>query len=339
MVLFQMNPLSYPKQAAPLLRIRNLNVHFPIYRGVFFRRQIGAIKALDGVSFDIQRGETLGLVGESGSGKTTTAQAILQMIRPTQGDVYFEDINLTQLNEEAVLGMRQRMQMVFQDPYGTLNPHKTIGDLLSEPLDNFGVVGGLTRLERIVQLLEMVGLDPECMYRTPYEFSSGQRQRIVIARAMAVNPEFIVCDEPLATLDIATQAQIINLLQKLQSELGLTYLFIAHDLSVVRNISDRIAVMYAGKVVELADRATLYSNPLHPYTQALLSTMPIQGPLMEVGRQQARLQGQHPNPANPPQGCRFHPRCPLAQDRCRQEPEPNFQDVGYGHYVACHMVP
>lgn len=338
MVLFQMNPLSPPQQAAPLLRIRDLKVHFPIYKGVFFRRQVGAVKAVNGVSFDIQRGETLGLVGESGSGKTTTAQAILQMVRPTHGDVYFEDINLAQLDDESVLEMRQWVQMVFQDPDSTLNPHKTIGELLSEPLDNFGVTGGQTRLERIVQLLEMVGLDPEYMYRTPYEFSSGQRQRIVIARAMAVNPKFIVCDEPLATLDIATQAQIINLLQKLQSELGLTYLFIAHDLSVVRNISDRIAVMYAGKVVELADRATLYSNPLHPYTQALLSTMPLQGPLLETGRQQARLQGQHPSPVNPPQGCKFHPRCPLAQDSCRQEPEPKFQDIGQGHYVACHLV-
>lgn len=326
------------KQTAPLLQIRDLNVHFPVYKGLLLQRQTGWIKAVDGLNFEIYPGETLGLVGESGCGKSTTGFAILQMLRPTSGDVYFQDINLTQLSGEPLRQMRQQMQMVFQNPYASLNPRMTIGDILGEPLDIFGIPEGQSRQEHIVQLLEMVGLRPEFAYRYPHEFSGGQRQRIVIARALALNPAFIVCDEPIAALDVSIQAQIVNLLQDLQAQLGLTYLFISHDLSAVRHVSDRIAVMYLGKIVELADRLTLYSNPLHPYTQALLSAVPIPDPSIEATRQRIVLQGDVPSPTKPPQGCRFHTRCPIAQAVCRQDPEPQFLEVSNGHSVACHLV-
>lgn len=326
------------KQTAPLLQIRDLNVHFPVYKGLLLQRQTGWIKAVDGLNFEIYPGETLGLVGESGCGKSTTGFAILQMLRPTSGDVYFQDINLTQLSGEPLRQMRQQMQMVFQNPYASLNPRMTIGDILGEPLDIFGIPEGQSRQEHIVQLLEMVGLRPEFAYRYPHEFSGGQRQRIVIARALALNPAFIVCDEPIAALDVSIQAQIVNLLQDLQAQLGLTYLFISHDLSAVRHVSDRIAVMYLGKIVEIADRLTLYSNPLHPYTQALLSAVPIPDPSIEATRQRIVLQGDVPSPTKPPQGCRFHTRCPIAQAVCRQDPEPQFLEVSNGHSVACHLV-
>jgi oligopeptide transport system ATP-binding protein len=334
----KLKALAQANQITPLLQIRELKVHFPIYKGLLFHRQTGWIKAVDGLNFDIYPGETLGLVGESGCGKSTTGLAILQMLRPTSGDVYFQNINLTQLADEPLRQMRQQMQMVFQNPYASLNPRMNIGDILGEPLDIFGIPEGQTRLERIVHLLEMVGLRPEFAYRYPHEFSGGQRQRIVIARALALNPAFIVCDEPIAALDVSIQAQIVNLLQDLQANLGLTYLFISHDLSAVRHVSDRIAVMYLGKVVELADRQTLYSNPLHPYTQALLSAVPIPDPALEATRQRIVLQGDVPSPVSPPRGCRFHTRCPIAQDICRQEPEPLFQEVADSHYIACHMA-
>jgi len=338
MVQTTFNSVSSPKQTYPLLRIQNLKMHFPIYKGAIFQRQTGWIKAVDGLSFEIHQGETLGLVGESGCGKSTTGLAILQMLRPTSGEVYLGDVNLTRLDGESLREMRQQMQMVFQDPYASLNPRMTIGDIVGEPLDIFGVPNGQTRLERIVQLFDMVGLRPEYAYRYPHEFSGGQRQRIVIARALAVNPAFIVCDEPIAALDVSIQAQIINLLQDLQRKLGLTYLFISHDLSAVRHMSDRIAVMYLGKIVELADRLTLYSKPLHPYTQALLSAIPIPDPKVETTRQRIVLQGDVPNPTHPLKGCQFHTRCPIAQSICRQEPEPQFLETAQGHYVACHLA-
>lgn len=338
MVQSKLDQVAPHRAIAPLLQIRDLNVHFPTYKGLLLQRQTGWIKAVDGLNFDIYPGETLGLVGESGCGKSTTGFAILQMLRPTSGEVYFQDINLTQLAGEPLRQMRQQMQMVFQDPYASLNPRMTIRDILGEPLDIFGIPEGQTRPERIVQLLEMVGLRSEFADRYPHEFSGGQRQRIVIARALALNPAFIVCDEPIAALDVSIQAQIVNLLQDLQAKLGLTYLFISHDLSAVRHVSDRIAVMYLGKIVELADRLTLYSNPLHPYTQALLSAVPIPDPAVEATRQRIVLQGDVPSPANPPNGCRFHTRCPIAQDRCRQEPEPSFVEIADGHSVACHLA-
>jgi len=321
----------------PLLTVQNLKVHFP-QSGGFLNRQPSWIKAVDGLTFDIYPGETLGLVGESGCGKSTTGQAILQMVPSTDGTVYFEGVNITTLGDEALRKVRQRLQMIFQDPYGSLNPRMTVGDILADPFF-FGVAQGQTRQQRVAELMDMVGLNPSFIYRYPHEFSGGQRQRIVIGRALALNPAFVVCDEPIAALDVSIQAQIVNLLQNLQDELGLTYLFIAHDLSVVRHISTRIAVMYLGKIVELADRDRLYTQPLHPYTQALLSAVPIPDPKVEATRQRIVLEGDLPNPANPPKGCCFHTRCPLAEPICRQEPRPAFREVSPGHFVACHLVP
>ncbi len=320
-----------------LLTVSNLKMHFPITRGIILQRQVGSIKAVDGITFDLMRGETLGLVGESGCGKSTTGRAILQLYEPTDGEVVFEGQDLTNINSGDLRRMRRRMQMIFQDPYASLNPRMTVGSIVGEPLE-VHKIGGSRReqQQRVQELLEIVGLNPYFINRYPHEFSGGQRQRIGVARALAVNPSFIVCDEPISALDVSIQAQVINLLEDLQSEMGLTYLFIAHDLSVVRHISDRIAVMYLGKIVELADREVLYENPLHPYTQALLSAVPIPDPQVEKKRQRIILEGDVPSPAEPPTGCNFNTRCPQVMDICHQY-EPSFTDVGDGHRVACFL--
>jgi len=324
-------------QNGELIQVRNLKMHFPITSGFLFQRKVGAIKAVDGISFDIKRGETLGLVGESGCGKSTTGRALLQLYRPTSGEVFFEGNNLTKLSGERLRHMRRRMQMIFQDPYASLNPRMTVGDIIGEPLVVHNISSGQGRRERVQELLRIVGLNPYFVNRYPHEFSGGQRQRIGVARALAVQPDFIVCDEPISALDVSIQAQIINLLEELQSQFNLTYLFIAHDLSVVRHISDRIAVMYLGKIVELTGRKELYDRPLHPYTQALLSAVPIPDPVVEEKRRRVILEGDVPSPANPPLGCHFCTRCPVVMDICKEQ-EPEFVDVGDGHWVACFRV-
>ncbi len=326
-----------PKKGEKLLEVRDLKMHFPISRGILFQRQVGAIKAVDGIDFTLFRGETLGLVGESGCGKSTTGRAILQLHRPTDGEVLFEGKDLTKTKSEELRKMRRRMQMIFQDPYASLNPRMTVGSIIGEPLEVHNIGSGRKdRQERVQALLKTVGLNPYFVNRYPHEFSGGQRQRIGIARALAVNPSFIVCDEPISALDVSIQAQIINLLEDLQDELDLTYLFIAHDLSVVRHISDRIAVMYLGKIVELADRDELYSDPKHPYTQALLSAVPIPDPQIENHRRRVILEGDVPSPANPPKGCNFSTRCPRVMDICRQA-DPPFKEYEPGHYAACYL--
>jgi oligopeptide transport system ATP-binding protein len=320
-----------------LVKVRDLKMHFPITQGILIQRQVGAIKAVDGITFDILRGETLGLVGESGCGKSTTGRAMLQLYRPTAGEVYFEEKSLTEMKGESLRRMRRRMQMIFQDPYASLNPRMTVGDIIGEPMLVHNIVKGKERRGRVQELLRVVGLNPYFVNRYPHEFSGGQRQRIGVARALALNPEFIICDEPISALDVSIQAQIINLLEDLQEEFNLTYLFIAHDLSVVRHISDRIAVMYLGKIVELTGRTELYDNPLHPYTQALLSAVPIPDPVVEEQRQRVILQGDVPSPANPPVGCNFNTRCPVVMDICKEQ-EPEFKESGSGHWVACFRV-
>lgn len=319
-----------------LMHVKGLKMYFPITQGIIIQRHVGDIKAVDGVTFDIRRGETLGLVGESGCGKSTTGRAILQLYTPTAGEVEFEGHDITKLKGEQLRKMRRRMQMIFQDPYASLNPRMTVGSIVSEPLEVHNILNRNERRERVKELLEVVGLNPYFINRYPHEFSGGQRQRIGVARALALNPDFIVCDEPISALDVSIQAQVINLLQDLQQEFGLTYLFIAHDLSVVRHISDRIAVMYLGKLVELADRKTLYDNPMHPYTQALLSAVPIPDPVVEEKRQRIILQGDVPSPANPPKGCNFCTRCPKAFEPC-YETEPEFKELEPDHWVACHL--
>jgi len=316
-----------------LLTVENLKMWFPITQGIVIQRHIGDIKAVDGINFFIRSGETLGLVGESGCGKSTTGRAILQLYRPTAGDVYFEGENLCQLKGEKLRRMRRKMQMIFQDPYASLNPRMTVGNIIGEPLEVHNILRGKALKERVQELLRVVGLNPYFINRYPHEFSGGQRQRIGVARSLAVNPSFIICDEPISALDVSIQAQIINLLEELQAQFGLTYLFIAHDLSVVRHISDRVAVMYLGKIVELTDRHTLYDDPRHPYTQALLSAVPIPDPFVEEERQRIILEGDVPSPANPPQGCNFNTRCPVVMDICKSEPE--FKDIGGEHWVAC----
>jgi oligopeptide transport system ATP-binding protein len=321
----------------PLLDVQNLKMHFPITRGIIFQRQVGAIKAVDGINFTMFKGETLGLVGESGCGKSTTGRAILQLYRPTDGEVFFEGVDITKTKGEDLRKMRRRMQMIFQDPYASLNPRMTVGSIIGEPLEVHNIGSNKKeRQERVQELLKTVGLNPYFVNRYPHEFSGGQRQRIGVARALAVNPAFIVCDEPISALDVSIQAQIINLLEDLQDELGLTYLFIAHDLSVVRHISDRIAVMYLGKIVELADREELYENPMHPYTQALLSAVPIPDPQIELQRKRIILEGDVPSPANPPKGCNFSTRCPRVMDICRTE-DPPFKEYKPAHYAACYL--
>ncbi|NLY52310.1 MAG: dipeptide ABC transporter ATP-binding protein [Firmicutes bacterium] len=321
--------------AAPLLEVKDLVKHFPIYKGWLISKQIGSVKAVDGISFSINRGETLGLVGESGCGKSTTGRLILRLIEATSGEVWFEGQNVLNLGREEMRELRKDMQIIFQDPYASLNPRMTVGDIIGEPLRIHGIATGREKDKRVRELLEVVGLSSYHARRYPHEFSGGQRQRIGVARALAVNPKLIICDEPVSALDVSIQAQVINLLQDLQEEYGLTYLFIAHDLSVVKHISDRVAVMYLGKIVELTDKDSLYENPLHPYTKALLSAIPIPDPTLV--RERTLLEGDVPSPINPPAGCRFHTRCPVAEDICRHE-EPVFADVGGGHYVACHLV-
>jgi len=319
-----------------LVKVVGLKKHFPIRRGVL-QRQVGAVKAVDGVSFDVHKGETLGLVGESGCGKSTTGRVILQLYPPTAGHVYFDGVDLTQLKGEALRQTRRKMQMIFQDPYASLNPRMTVGEIVGEPLDVHGTARGKEKKERVEHLLRVVGLNPFFADRFPHEFSGGQRQRIGIARALALSPSFIVCDEPISALDVSIQAQVVNMLEDLQKEFGLTYLFIAHDLSMVRHISDRVAVMYLGKIMELADRRELYNDPLHPYTQALMSAVPVPDPLLEEKRQRVILTGDVPSPANPPKGCPFNTRCPLAIDICR-EVDPEWREFKPRHWVACHRV-
>jgi len=320
-----------------LLKVENLKMWFPITQGIVIQRHIGDIKAVDGISFFIRRGETLGLVGESGCGKSTTGRAILQLYRPTAGDVYFEGENLCKLKGEKLRRMRRKMQMIFQDPYASLNPRMTVGSIIGEPLEVHNILKGKALKERVQELLQVVGLNPYFINRYPHEFSGGQRQRIGVARALAVNPSFIVCDEPISALDVSIQAQIINLLEELQEKFNLTYLFIAHDLSVVRHISNRVAVMYLGKIMELTDRDTLYNDPRHPYTQALLSAVPIPDPFVEEKRRRIILEGDVPSPANPPKGCNFSTRCPVVMDICKEN-EPEFKDVGGEHWVAFFRV-
>ena len=320
-----------------LVRVENLKKYFPITRGIIIQRQVGAVKAVDGVSFDIRQGETLGLVGESGCGKSTTGRTILQLYRPTAGDVYFEDVNLAELKGNPLRRMRRRMQMIFQDPYASLNPRMTVGNIIGEPLEVHNVASGKERREQVQELLALVGLNPYFVNRYPHEFSGGQRQRIGVARALALQPDFIVCDEPISALDVSIQAQVVNLLEDLQGQFGLTYLFIAHDLSMVRHISDRIAVMYLGKIVELSSRDELYDNPQHPYTQALLSAVPIPDPLADAKRQRIILEGDVPSPVHPPEGCNFNTRCPKAIQVCHEQ-DPEFINIGGGHYCACHLV-
>jgi len=321
-----------------LLEVKGLKMWFPITEGIIFQRHIGDTKAVDGLNFFIRRGETLGLVGESGCGKTTTGRAILQLYRPTAGEVYFQGQDLCKLKGEPLRHMRRKMQMIFQDPYASLNPRMTVGDIVGEPLEVHNILKGKELRSRVMELLEVVGLNRYFVNRYPHEFSGGQRQRIGVARALAVNPDFIVCDEPISALDVSIQAQIINLLEELQDQFGLTYLFIAHDLSVVKHISSRVAVMYLGKIVELTTRAQLYENPLHPYTQALLSAVPIPDPVAEEKRRRTILVGDVPSPANPPKGCNFHTRCQVKIAGLCDVTEPEFKDVGHEHWVACHRV-
>lgn len=320
-----------------LLQVRDLKKHFPILRGVF-RRQVGAVRAVDGVTFKIYRGETLGLVGESGCGKSTTGRTILQLLEPTEGEVIFEGRDLTKLSSSELREMRGRMQMIFQDPYASLNPRMTVGGILEEPLSLHFKGTRQERRDRIRELLEIVGLNPNFVNRYPHEFSGGQRQRIGIARALATNPTFVVADEPISALDVSIQAQVVNLMDQLKEELGLTYLFIAHDLAMVRYISDRVAVMYLGQIAELSQRNAVFDRPLHPYTQALISAIPIADPDREAQRERIILEGDVPSPANPPSGCRFHPRCRYATEICRVE-DPELRDLGRDgveHWVACH---
>ncbi len=323
--------------ADKLLEVRGLKKYFPITSGIILQRVKAYVKAVDGLDFFVRKGETLGLVGESGCGKSTTGRSILQLYRPTAGEVLFQGKDLCKLQGEELRKMRRNMQMIFQDPYASLNPRMTVGDIIGEPLEVHNIAKGKEKKERVQELLKIVGLNPYFVNRYPHEFSGGQRQRIGVARALAVNPAFIVCDEPISALDVSIQAQIINLLEELQAQFHLTYLFIAHDLSVVRHISDRVAVMYLGKIVELTDRDSLYKNPLHPYTKALLSAVPIPDPIVEEKRERIILTGDVPSPVNPPSGCRFHTRCPIAIERCKHE-DPEFRDVGHLHFVACHLV-
>lgn len=320
----------------PLVRVERLAVHFPVYRGLL-RRQVGAVRAVDGLSFDIRKGETLGLVGESGCGKSTTGRALLRLCYATAGSIFFDGSDVAALEGETLRRMRPRMQMIFQDPQASLNPRMTVGAIIAEPLVEHRKYQGDARAARVGELLNAVGLSPDYVNRYPHEFSGGQRQRIGIARALALNPDFIVCDEPIAALDVSIQAQVVNLLKELQKKLGLTYLFVSHDLSMIRHIADRVAVMYLGKMVELADVETLFAAPRHPYTKALLSAVPVPDPDVEAQRRRIILKGDIPDPANPPQGCRFCTRCPEAIERCFVE-EPVWRGAESNHHVACHLA-
>ena len=327
---------SKPVGNEVLVSVRGLKKHFPVTKGVF-RRKVGAVRAVDGVSFDIRRGETLGLVGESGSGKSTIGRTMLQLEKATEGSVVFDGIELVGLAAGSLRRTRPRMQMVFQDPHASLNPRMTVSSIVGEPLLEHGKSSSRERQERVEELLGLVGLDPTHANRYPHEFSGGQRQRIGIARAIALNPDFIVCDEPIAALDVSIQAQVVNLMEHLQDLLGLTYLFISHDLGMVRHIADRVAVMYLGHIMELADVDDLYGDPRHPYTRALQSSAPVPDPVVEATRVKIILEGDIPSPSNPPPGCPFNTRCPDAVDRCHEE-IPAWREVAPGHGVACHLA-
>ncbi|MDP7332089.1 MAG: dipeptide ABC transporter ATP-binding protein [SAR324 cluster bacterium] len=320
-----------------VIQVKNLKKYFPITSGSVFQSQVGAVKAVDDISFNVYKGETLGLVGESGCGKSTCGRTILQLYRPTSGEVIFEGKDLSKLKKKELRKIRSRFQMVFQDPYSSLNPRATVNNIISEPLKIHHLCSSSEYSDRVSDLLKKVGLNPKFANRHPHEFSGGQRQRIAIARALALNPEFIVCDEPISALDVSIQAQIVNLLEELQEDLKLTYLFIAHDLSMVRHISRRVGVMYLGKLVELTDREQLYNNALHPYTKALLSAVPVHDPLLEEKRKRVILKGDVPSPANPPNGCNFNTRCPIAEKKCFEE-EPAFKEVSSGTWCSCHFA-
>jgi len=321
-----------------ILEVTDLKMHFPVGSGLLSRKPTGYVKAVDGVSFTVKRGETLGLVGESGCGKTTTGRCILQLYKPTAGKVKFDGQELTELNTKAMRAMRREMQVIFQDPYSSLNPRMTAGNIIGEPLIVHGLVKGKQEYrEKVAELLANVGLNPYMADRFPHEFSGGQRQRIGVARALSVSPKFIVADEPVSALDVSIQAQIINLLEDLQEQFNLTYLFIAHDLSVVRHISDRVGVMYLGHMVEMADRTEIYRNPAHPYTKALLSAVPIPDPVLDAQRERVLLSGEVPSPLNPPSGCVFHPRCPVANDSCSLH-LPELREVEPDHHAACLLA-
>lgn len=338
------DPIDMPEDV--LLRVNHLVKEFPIKRGIFFKKQVGAVQAVSDISFQVKKGETLGLVGESGCGKSTTARCVLRLLQPTEGQVYFrreladgttEVVDIAAANASTLRQLRRDVQIVFQDPYASLNPRMTVASIISEPLIVYGEGSVRDRLTKVKELLAVVGLSPEHTNRYPHEFSGGQRQRIGIARALALNPKFLVLDEPVSALDVSIQAQVLNLLQDLQDEYGLTYLFIAHDLSVVRHISNRVAVMYLGKIVEFAERDTLYSEPMHPYTHALLSAVPIPDPVLERNRERILLQGDIPSPVNPPPGCRFNTRCPIAvKGKCDVD-EPILTELSPRHWVACHF--
>jgi len=320
-----------------LIEIKNLSVYFPMTKGVIRQRKIAEIKAVDGVSFFIQKGETLGLVGESGCGKTTLGRCLMQLIRPSSGEVYFEGMNLCQMAEDHLRSIRQKMQIIFQDPFDSLDPRMTAGEIVAEPLRIHTQMRGKELKEKVSELLHVVGLDPSMAGRYPHEFSGGQRQRLGIARALSIRPRFIICDEPISALDVSIQAQIINLLEDLQVEFDLTYLFIAHDLSVVRHISHRVAVMYLGKIIEIANRDDLYRFAKHPYTMALLSAVPIPDPVVEATRKRIILKGEPPSPIALPPGCNFHPRCPISIELCQKE-IPSLRHIGEDHWVSCHLV-
>ena len=323
-------------EAQPLLAVENLTRHFPVMQGVF-RREVGSVRAVDGLDFEIRERETLGLVGESGCGKSTAGRVILRLDPATAGRILFRGTDITSLEGEALRRLRPRMQMIFQDPQDSLNPRMTVGSIIGEPLLEHGAAKGRALRDRVEELLDAVGLDPGFTNRYPHEFSGGQRQRIGVARALALNPEFIVCDEPIAALDVSIQAQVVNLLEDLQERLGLTYLFISHDLSMIRHIADRVAVMYLGKLVELASSDALYREPLHPYTRALLSAVPIHDPELEARRERVILRGDVPSPADPPVGCRFSTRCPIAAPEC-SERVPDWRELRPGHWAACHFA-
>lgn len=320
----------------PLVHVSNLTMHFPIHKGIL-RRKVGDVKAVDGVTFDIRRGETLGLVGESGCGKSTTGRAVLRLYELTAGVISFEGEDIAKLSPSELRARRPRMQMIFQDPQACLNPRMTVGDIIAEPLVEHRNLSSAQRKERVQDLLNSVGMNPDFVNRYPHEFSGGQRQRIGIARALALDPDFIVCDEPIAALDVSIQAQVVNLLEDLQKERGLTYLFISHDLSMVRHIANRVAVMYLGKIMELAPREKLFSSPKHPYTKALLSAVPVADPEIESKRNRIILKGDVPSPSNPPPGCVFCTRCPIAEKKCFTD-APQWREIAPDQFVACHLA-
>ncbi len=324
--------------AAPLLEVKGLRMHFPVTEGIMARRLVGEVKAVDGIDFTVRRGETLGLVGESGCGKTTTGRCILRLERPTAGEILYDGVDVAKMERKELLALRRRIQVIFQDPYSSLNPRMKVGDILNEPMKVHGIEPDAGRRSaKVRELLSVCGLHPRFADRYPHEMSGGQRQRVGIARALALEPEFIVCDEAVSALDVSIQAQVVNLLEDLRERFGLTYLFIAHDLSVVRHLCQRVAVMYLGRIVELADSDELFGNPLHPYTQALLAAVPVPDPSVEMHRTFRPVQGEVPSPINPPSGCVFHPRCTIAVAGCKQA-RPELREVLPGHFVACSEV-